>query len=85
MNARPSVATAAARIAGPAGGVGIGAEGEGEEVVDERRLAGPARAMDEERPGCPATAPGAQRESPRRWLPNAQEAGRGRLDHGFGV
>ena len=85
MDARPSVATAAAGIAGPAGGVGIGAEGEGEEVVDERRLAGPARAVDEERAGRPATAPGAQREPPRRWLPNAQEAGRGRLDHGFGV
>ena len=85
VDARPGIAATTAGIAGTSGGVGIGAEREGEEIVDERRLAGPARAMHEERPGCPATVPGAQREPPRRWLANAEEAGRGRLDHGFGV
>jgi hypothetical protein len=29
--------------------------------------------------------PSPQREPPRRRLANAEEAGRGRLDHGFGV
>ena len=58
---------------------------EGEEIVDERRLARPARAMHEERPGCPATVPGAQREPPRRWLANAEEAGRAPSRSSIGV
>ena len=85
MDARSTIAAAATGVARPLGRVGIGAEGEREEVVDERRLAGSARAVHEERPGGSATVPGAQREPPRRGLADAEEAGGGRLDHGLGV
>jgi hypothetical protein len=81
MGFRSRIATAPAGVAGATAGVGCSAQQQGQHVLDERPLARPSRAVDQERRPEAFPSGSLLQDAPGDGLAKALEARFG-LDHG---